>query len=287
MGWTNYHSHSSYCDGKLFPEDYIKAAILAKMPVYGFSSHHPLPFPCKWSMDKAHFPQYIQDIKALKHKYRGKIEIYTGLEIDYIHNVIGPTNSSLDLNSLDFTIGSIHFLGPNSKGEYIEIDGDHNTFLRALNEIFEGDIKALIHNYFENIRKMVLYSPPDIVGHLDKIKIQSVNNDLFSENDTFYIEEVEKTLDVIAASNGIIEVNTRGIYTGKSVSTYPSPWILEKIRSTDIPIMLNSDAHRPEEILASYEASAQMLIQLGFDRVSIYKNNQWQEVGFDLNGLQT
>ena len=51
MSWTNYHSHTNYCDGTNTPEDYIRKALELEMPTYGFSSHAPIPFfDCKWAM---------------------------------------------------------------------------------------------------------------------------------------------------------------------------------------------------------------------------------------------
>ena len=45
---------------------------------------------------------------------------------------------------------------------------------------------------------MVQDDPPDIVGHLDKIKIQSEDGQLFNEQSDWYQQAVSETLDVIA-----------------------------------------------------------------------------------------
>ena len=57
----------------------------------------------------------------------------------------------------------------------------------------------------------------------------------------------------------IVEVNTRGLYSGKCLDLYPSQWILERMHALDIPITLNSDSHRGEEITAGYAFAARML----------------------------
>ena len=41
---TNYHSHTSFCDGKAPMEAFIAEAVRQGFTSYGVSSHAPLPF---------------------------------------------------------------------------------------------------------------------------------------------------------------------------------------------------------------------------------------------------
>ena len=59
---------------------------------------------------------------------------------------------------------------------------------------------------------MVETECPDVVGHLDKIKMQNVNGKFFKEEEKWYQEAVIKTLKTIAEKGVIVEVNTRGVY---------------------------------------------------------------------------
>ena len=52
MQYSNYHSHCDFCDGRSFPEDFVKFAIRNGFRAYGFSSHSPLPFETFWNMSK-------------------------------------------------------------------------------------------------------------------------------------------------------------------------------------------------------------------------------------------
>src|SRR5437762_14159596 len=92
-------------------------------------------------------------------------------------------------------------------------------------------------------------SSPTIIGHLDKIKIQNRENKFFDESDVWYRGEVLKTLDAIRKCEAIVEVNTRGVYQGKSETTYPSPWILSECLKRNIPITISSDAHHPDDLV--------------------------------------
>lgn len=84
MQLSNYHSHCDFCDGRSRPEDFIKFALSHEFRAYGFSSHSPLPFETFWNMSRSDMDEYLQEINRLKAKYDGEIEIYAGLEIDFL-----------------------------------------------------------------------------------------------------------------------------------------------------------------------------------------------------------
>lgn len=279
--WTNFHMHSHYCDGKGTLPDYIAAAISEGMPAIGFSSHAPLPFDCLWCMKSEQLPDYLVEINLLKRTTSG-IDLYTGLEVDFIPGVVSPRDYA---DQLDYTVGSIHFIDAFEDGRPWEIDGLHTLFLEGLEKIFRGDIRAVIRRYFELTREMVVNGTPDVVGHLDKIKIQNPANKLYSEDEAWYREEIENTLNVIANRGTIVEVNTRGLYQKKSTTAYPSPWILERLLAKRIPITLSSDAHHPSDITNQFDATASLLHDIGFRHISVLLNNQWQSKAFDSHGI--
>src|SRR5690242_19579347 len=89
--WSNYHSHNLYCDGKSTLAEYLDEARATGVARLGFSSHAPLPFPCKWCMREDKLRSYIREIDKLKTAANG-IEIYKGLEIDYVPGVVSARN---------------------------------------------------------------------------------------------------------------------------------------------------------------------------------------------------
>lgn len=279
MSLTNYHSHTHYCDGKLAPETYIKAAIKKGLKAYGFSSHAPLPFPCKWSVSRPKIKEYLAEIQELKEKYADQIEIYLGLEVDYIPGRITPKNAYIRSFNLDYTIGSIHFVGNWGDNKPFQADGTHAQFLKGLREIYKNDIKKMMSHYFKLTRDMVTLACPDIVGHLDKLKIHNEKGKLFSERSDWYVFEVLKTLDVIKKSGAILEVNTRGIYKKKTTELYPSKWILEYAKDMQIPICLNSDCHHPNEITKGFDKAIEVLIEVGFEEKMVLMGGEWKSVG--------
>ncbi len=285
MPWTNYHSHCRYCDGTDQPERYVESAIREKMLAYGFSSHAPVPFHCGWCMKMSDLHAYFLDIKNLRHRWRKNIQVYCGLEVDYIPGKIGPNSDFIREMQLDYTIGSIHFVDAFPNGWPWEIDGSHSAFLQGLEQIFDGNIQQAVCRYFGLTRQMVREDCPDVIGHFDKIKIQNEGGALFSETEPWYREAVLQTLRTIADAGVIVEVNTRGLYKKKATETYPSRWVLEEMHRLAIPVTINSDAHHPEEITSHFSDAALVLKEAGYDQLSILLNGRWKSVSFDEKGL--
>ncbi|MPR32450.1 histidinol-phosphatase [Salmonirosea aquatica] len=283
---TNYHSHSHYCDGVEPPRAQVEAALAQGVRVLGFSSHGPVYFDNAWSMKVEKLEAYLSETRALQAEYADRLELYVGLEVDYLPSEDaskygGPSTYA---PKLDYTVGSVHYLDRNEIGAPWEIDGSSEKFMRGLVEVHGGDIQKVIRLYYGCIRQMIERDPPHIVGHLDKIKIHNIGNSLYDEEVPWYQAEIDQTLDAIAASGCVLEVNTRGVYK-KNLTTYPSLSILQKARQRHIPIMVNSDSHAPSEITAELLPTYRQLSDLGFRTFRILTQGQWQDVAFDEQGL--
>lgn len=271
----NFHSHNHYCDGKGTIEEQILSAIEKGFGAFGVSSHAPLSFPCDWAMEAKKLPDYLSEVNLLKQKYQDQIAVFCGLEIDYIPNISTVSNYK---HQLDYTIGSVHFIDTFADGIPWEIDGNHTLFLKGLHEIFQDDIFAVIHRYFELTRAMVVEDCPDVIGHLDKLFIQNRKTPLFDPNHPEIVEEIEGTLQVIAESGAIIEVNTRGLYKKLTNEPYPSFATLQKILERKIPITLSSDSHHPREIAGLFPETNQQLKEIGFKEVHRLTRIGWEPI---------
>lgn len=273
--WSNFHTHTTYCDGKGPFKDCLQVSGIKSI---GFSSHAPLPFSTPWAMRADQLENYLNEIKHLRVEEKS-IELYAGLEVDYIPGLIAPTN----FNDLDYTIGSIHFVDAFPDSRPWEIDGTHSLFLEGLQTLFKNKPREAWSRYFELTREMIRHAPPTILGHLDKMKIQNIG--LFDEQDLWYREEIKQTLDSLKGTKIIVEVNTRGLYQRKSATTYPSPWILAQIKAAGIPITLSSDAHHPNQLFNEFSETARLLKSIGFKKLSTLLQGTWQEVDFNEDGI--
>ena len=94
------------------------------------------------------------------------------------------------------------------------------------------------------------------------------------------------TLEAIAKTEAVMEVNTRGLYKKRATETYPSKWVLEEAYKLDIPVQINSDGHTPDEILGEFETAASLLVDVGYDACVILIDGEWQEVGLTKEGYE-
>lgn len=285
LAWTNYHSHTHFCDGSDKPEQYIAEAINLNLAAYGYSSHAPVNFETVWCIPDNKLNDYIKEIKEIKEKYSSDIQIYHGLEIDFIPGIAGRSKHLMKELKLDFFIGSVHFAGNFADGSPWNIDHTVELFEKGLTEIFRNNFLKASEKFYDISKQMIVEDKPDVIGHLDKIKMYNNKRKYFSESDKFYRNQVLSVLEVIKKSGSIVEVNTRGYYRYGQLDLYPSQWIIEKLAVMDIPVMLNSDSHKPEEIIGGFEYAIEKLKEAGVKRLWALIDDCWQGFEYNRQGL--
>lgn len=270
--WSNIHTHSRWCDGKSSPDELAARAEALGMVSLGFASHGPLPFPCKWCIQPGAFDDYLTEINQLK-KTAG-LPVYAGLEVDYIPGLIGPADLE---HRLDFTIGSIHFV--DGEGDYRwEADTNVTMFKEGLTRVFNGDVKKAVIRYFTLMREMLSTSTPDVLGHMDRIKMHNTQEFFFNESEKWYRNEVADTIDLAREKGVIIEVNTRGLYKKRSLESYPGQFGLSRIAELKIPVMLASDAHHQDDLILFFPEVATQLREAGIRNIVQLTASGWREV---------
>ena len=83
---SNFHTHTSFCDGENTPEEVVLSAIEKGFSSIGFSSHGYTEFDLRYCLKDT--KGYITEINRLKEKYRNKIEIYLGVEEDAFYHIL-------------------------------------------------------------------------------------------------------------------------------------------------------------------------------------------------------
>ena len=190
MQLSNYHSHCTFCDGRSTPEDFIKFAVAHGFRAYGFSSHSPLPFETFWNMSKDDMPEYLTEIERLKKKYSDRLEIYVGLEIDFLDESYNASIPYFRNLPLDYRIGSIHFLpiaqplaeenmvnGHKCEGFDLQADWYQKPFNDCLHLIAEKGLMVEV-NTKNLVKKQEVYPHTDYLHRLRELDIPvMVNSD--------------------------------------------------------------------------------------------------------------
>ncbi|MGL4292106.1 MAG: histidinol-phosphatase [Bacteroidales bacterium] len=272
---TNYHSHCNYCDGRAETEAFILEAIRQGFYSYGVSSHAPLPFSTHWSMEMTDLHAYIEHLDLLKKKYAGQIEIYTGLEIDYLTEKHHPAIPLFQDLKLDYRIGSVHLL-EDINGDLADLDVAAPAFKDTIQSRFEGDLRQVVLMYFDKLIRMLNAGGFDIVGHADKISMNASHCDPSITQQVWYKQKIQEYFSLISRKKVMMEINTKA-YIDKGFF-FPNRSNFDLIRELGIPVLVNSDAHYPEKINSGRREALECLLEFGIDTVRELKAGSWVDV---------
>ncbi|WP_249313760.1 histidinol-phosphatase [Congzhengia minquanensis] len=252
MVTSNFHTHTTYCDGKSTAEETVLAAIEKGMTALGFSGHAYTPFDASYCMSLEDTAKYRAEINRLKQKYAGQIDIYCGLEMDYF--------SEADTNGFDFLIGSVHYVKKN--GAFLSVDGC--AFQENVHCGYHGDYYAFAEDYFALVSRVAEKTKADIIGHFDLITKFNEGEKLFSESNPRYEKAWDAALRALIPSGKPFEINTGAMQRGYRSSPYPAVPILKKIQEYGGKIIISSDCHQADAVDFAFDTAIEFAKKSGF-----------------------
>ena len=234
MRYSNYHTHTSFCDGNNTPEEMVQQAIALGMEELGFSAHSDL---CK------DMNGYCEEVLRLKKAYRGRISIKLGVEYDYYFDI--------DTSCFDYVIGGVHYL--KKDGMLLPLDYTKEKFIPLADKYYGGDIYALCEDYYETLTGIYEKTGCDIVAHFDLVTKYNEGDNLFDTTHPRYIKAAESALRVLLEKPVIFEINTGVIARGYRSAPYPAPHFLEMLKTSGAKTILSSDCHNKEFLAESFD----------------------------------
>lgn len=277
MIYSNFHTHSLYSDGKSEMKEYCIKAIELGFHSLGFSDHAPVKFDNSYSIPIEKLEEYFQQVELMKETYAENLSIFTSLEADFIPDHSYDFDFFRNQANINYMIGSIHLVYNKAKDSMWFIDGgDQQIWDKGLVDVFDGDIKKGVKCFYEQNMEMIEEHNPEVVGHLDKIKMHNKQR-LFSTNDKWYKDLVEACLTSMKRQGSILEVNTRGLYKGRCQELFPSPEVALKAQNMGIPILLSSDAHHPDELNGAYSSVIETLKKTGIKELVEFSSKGWKQ----------
>ena len=244
---ANYHTHTTWCDGKNTAREIVEKAIALGFDTIGFSSHAMLPQnDVDWVLTSEKLPLYAAEIRSLAKEFSGRIRVLCAVEADYIPGSSEPSYAVYSALKPDYIIGSVHFVRA-PDGAVVEVDNSPEVLSAGIKAHFEGDRERFVKAYFESVRDSLAFDF-DVVGHPDLVRKFNFKHPYFDESAKWYRDEVALTAEAIAASGKIVEVNTGAISRGWFDDAYPSEFFRAELRSRNVNFMLNSDAHSTDGI---------------------------------------
>lgn len=254
MIFSDLHTHTTFCDGADSPEEMVLSAINIGLPILGFSAHSYTSFDERYCIKQEEISHYINEINFLKEKYKDKITILCGMEMDYFS--VSP------VDGLDYLIGSVHYI--KKDGEYITVDDSPEILLDATEKLYGGDIYALCEDYFSLVADVINKTDADIIGHFDLISKFNEQSSLFDERHPRYVSAWKKAAQSLLLKDIPFEINTGAISRGYKSFPYPSRDILSYILENGGKVILNSDSHRKDTLAFGFDAWSEYLLNMGF-----------------------
>jgi histidinol-phosphatase (PHP family) len=254
------HNHTVRCNHATGTVDeYIERAIELGIGVYGFSEHAPMDFDEGYRVGFGEMGAYEAEILSARERYAGQIDIRLGYEVDWLP---GHMDDRVLGAEVDFLIGSVHFL---------DTWGFDNP--EFIGEWRERDVDTVWEEYFAAVTEMVRSGYFDIVGHLDLIK-------LFGDWPGGDIREIARpTLDAIAKSDMVLEINTAGLR--KPVGEiYPTQVLLSEAYARDIPITFGSDAHAIDQVGAGLDEAYALARSIGYKQAVTFTKRKREMITF-------
>ena len=264
MRYCNLHQHSTFSDGKNSPEEIVLSAISNDMESIGFSDHARTPFEAFRGVTNKNKCTYSTIINNLNEKYKDKIHIFKGVEIDFYSNI--------ETTDFDYVIGSVHYLFKN--GVYLPIDFSKELQICAIRDFYNDTPLLYVKDYYKTVVECINKFKPDIIGHFDLL----TKFYLFDEDDPSYQKIALDALEKCLSVTPILELNTGAISRGYKKEPYPAPFILQHALNKGAKIILSSDSHSSQSVICHFDQSVNLLKQVGFKSIVKLTKNGFTEV---------
>lgn len=267
----NFHTHTTYCDGKESAESMIQAALQKGFTRLGFSGHGFNDFrpedTAVWCMSPEGTQAYLAEIRQLAAQYRGQIEIFCGIEQDFC--------STAPAAGFDYIIGSVHYV--EKDGVYYCVDESPETLARAIREGFGGDAYALARQYFAQEAAVVPKTNATFIGHFDLVAKMNAGNRFFDPLDKRYHFAALEAMEALLETGKPFELNTGGIYRGFCKEPYPSVRLLQELHARKGEILFSSDSHDGASLGYRFAEMVELVREIGFRRVKLLTQDGWED----------
>ena len=245
----------------------ILASKAAGLESVGLSVHCPMPFENTWECPKEKLGDYIAEVRALKEKYAGQIDVYLGVEWD-------TTAQTLDLSSFDYVIGSVHEI-PVLGGGTRSADANPQTTAAYIRECFGGDADAAAEAYFGELVRVAEKKEAAIVGHFDLLTKFDETHHFFDENSPRYQAAARTAMQELVNAGKIFEVNTGAISRGYRTKPYPSAQWLKLLCEMGGKVTVSADAHHVSGVTCAFDLAEKMVKDAGFTEIWILQDNEF------------
>ncbi len=223
---ANYHTHTFRCGhAKGSDEEYIKRAIEGGIKIMGFSDHAPINcvegYHAWWRVQPEEAKEYIESLRKLREKYKDKIEIYIGFEMEYYPEYFDEMYRYVKELGAQYIILGEHYAGSEWDGSIHSNHPGHSDeeLIKYTDLLIEG-MKTGKYLY---------------VAHPDMFR--------FDGDDELYVKEAQRLCRAAKELDVPLELNMLGVFDNRN---YPNEKFLKVAGQVGCKMIFGFDAHNPE-----------------------------------------
>ena len=263
MRYSDLHVHTTFSDGIHTPEEIIQEAIRRNFLSIGISDHSYTTFDLRYCIREEQLPDYHAEIRRLREKYAGQIEIYAGLEYD------GYTELK-DRHLYDYLIGDCHYV--KTFDGYHSVDHAKDEQRAAIEAYFDSDPLAYSKAYLDTYVERTRLHKPDVLGHFDL----SAKFGFVDESDPAYRKAATEAMLACLEVTPVVEMNTGAISRGWRKVPYLNAQLLDVMKQNGGEVVLGSDSHHRDNLTFFFDECVEILKENRIDHISVFNGN-----GFD------
>jgi histidinol-phosphatase (PHP family) len=224
-------------------------------PLCGHATGAPRDFD-DWRMAPDELGRYVALVEEARREFP-RYPVRLGLECDFIPGYEGHIRALAGQAGWDYLIGSVHYVTP-------DWDIDNPKHLKRWKE---QPVDEIWRSYFAAYTKMIQSCLFDFLAHPDLVK--KFGHRPEGDLSRFY----KDTLDAAAEAGAVLEVSTAGLRKDAK-EIYPSREFLDAAFHRRIPIVINSDAHAPEEVAHEFDRAYKLVSDIGYTEVMRFEQRR-------------
>ncbi|MFD1511791.1 PHP domain-containing protein [Halomarina rubra] len=252
----DYHVHSNYSDGT-FLWHMCAAAEEAELDGIGFADHCNVSARDPQRREKqlfgfnldATYERRRAGIEHLRERY--DFRIYDAVEMDYLPDEEERIAAFLDDAGFDYAVGSVH-----------SVDDRNVQGAGQFRSMSDAERRAVADDYYDTLVSLVESELFDIAAHADLLERTEPLRG-FATDDHY-----DRVARAFADSRTVPEINAGRVLRDYG-ELHPAPRFFEVLREHDVPFVLGSDSHDPDEIRPRGRRLQQFCDETGLEPVEL------------------
>lgn len=248
---------------------YAEAAMQRGISILGFAEHGPACHsdPRYRGLEENEMEDYVREVLAAKGEFAGQIQIFCGLELDYIPKKLRYYEKLKERYPFDYFLVSVHLI------DDWHVDDPASI---KISKHRHKDLPSLYWLYYQQVIAAAKTGLFQGLAHIDYLrrslphppgKPPDFTRDLFAE-----------VAEEIAKCGVAVEVNTRGREIEASSEVHPTMPFLKQLVTAGAKFTLGSDAHDVSRVGDGLKEMRGMLRDEGVGRLVYFRGFETREI---------